>query len=171
MRLFIAIRFTDEIKKELLRSIEHLKSVSEYGNFTSPENLHLTLAFIGETKRVEDVKRIIDAEDVRPFEIKIGKPGVFHRDGGEIRWIGVDAEAELFILASDIQSKLCDAGFDIDNREFKPHITLARQVICPPHTRLEIEKLSMKVESISLMRSDRIGGKLIYTEIYEKRLG
>ena len=48
MRLFIAINFNDDIKEELENNIEDLKDEAKRGNFSLIDNLHLTLAFIGE---------------------------------------------------------------------------------------------------------------------------
>lgn len=48
MRLFIAIEFTDLVKKHLANEIKLLKNYSSSGNFTLVENLHLTLVFLGE---------------------------------------------------------------------------------------------------------------------------
>ena len=56
MRLFVAICFSDEIKALLSSVCQKLKTQSLSGNFTRPENLHMTLAFIGESNRVAAVK-------------------------------------------------------------------------------------------------------------------
>ena len=62
MRLFVAIALSENMKKPLLRAISELRNVATQGNFTKEENLHLTLAFIGEvsTSRVADAKRALD---------------------------------------------------------------------------------------------------------------
>ena len=52
MRLFIAVRFTPEIKELLKAAAVRLKQQSVSGNFTDLENFHLTLAFIGESDRI-----------------------------------------------------------------------------------------------------------------------
>ena len=57
MRLFIAINFNDYIKNELCSVMENLKKYTLRGRFTSRENLHLTIVFIGETNKVEAVKK------------------------------------------------------------------------------------------------------------------
>ncbi len=171
MRLFIAVLFEDNIKNELLRFSERLRISSVSGNFTSPDNLHLTLAFIGETERIRDIKDIMDGMDFGPFGISLGRMGVFRRDGGDLYWIGLKYDPLLRTAAEYLRSELRKAGFDIENREFKPHITIGRQValnrgISDPRVSSE----SMTVRRVSLMRSERINGKLRYTEIYAKEL-
>jgi 2'-5' RNA ligase len=48
MRLFITINFNDDTRSRLLALRDELRGKSKHGRFTLPENLHLTLAFIGE---------------------------------------------------------------------------------------------------------------------------
>ncbi|MDR1042323.1 MAG: RNA 2',3'-cyclic phosphodiesterase, partial [Clostridiales Family XIII bacterium] len=52
MRLFIAINFSEEIKDALCETIADLRDASRRGRYTHRDNLHLTLAFIGESDRV-----------------------------------------------------------------------------------------------------------------------
>ena len=62
MRLFVAINLSENIKNALLKAQSDLKNQGFYGNFTRRENMHLTLAFIGETekrfKAVDALKKI-----------------------------------------------------------------------------------------------------------------
>ena len=171
IRLFVSINFNDEIKAELAGAIAQLRQISSSGNFSLIDNLHLTLAFIGETERISDVKRIIDSVSFPRFDITLGAPGVFRRDGGDIRWVGIEKNPSLSALANEISQKLISEGFDIDTRDFKPHITIARQVVCPRQSAIKVDPIRMTADRISLMRSDRIGSVLKYTEIYSKKLG
>ena len=165
MRLFVAIHFSDEVKASLLNAIDALRHMAR-GNFTRPENLHLTLAFIGESDRVGDIKAVLEGCCGAPFDITVGGFGRF----GELYWAGIDQSSELKSLALDIQSGLREAGFDIEKRDFKPHITLARQVESAAPLRLEVPKKTMTVSRVSLMKSERINGRLTYTEVYGRTL-
>ncbi len=60
MRLFVAINFSKDVKNALLAAIDELKGQAVSGNFTSPDNLHLTLAFIGESERASAIRGAID---------------------------------------------------------------------------------------------------------------
>ena len=60
MRLFIAINFSPSFKKAILSSAQQLRDRGVRGNFTREENLHLTLAFIGESDRVNDIRGVLD---------------------------------------------------------------------------------------------------------------
>lgn len=166
MRLFIAVSFSDEIKKLLLDAIEELKSKAACGNFTRRENLHLTLAFIGETNRTADIIRCIDSVSASSFTLTFGGCGRF----GDLRWAGIKRSEELSALAENLQNALREDGFRIEKREFKPHVTLAREVMSDARITLTIPTANMDVRRISLMKSERVNGRLLYTEIYGRNL-
>ncbi|OGO87855.1 MAG: 2'-5' RNA ligase [Clostridiales bacterium GWF2_36_10] len=170
MRLFIAIIFNNEIKSDLLSNIKKLQEASIKGNFTCDENLHLTLAFIGETDRLNGIKKVIDEIKAVPFLITLGKNGVFKRSGGDIHWVGIERSDELLAVKNQISNNLRSQGFFQENKDFLPHITLSRETILKSNIEFKIQKLSMKVTIISLMKSEHIKGKLVYTEIYRKQL-
>ncbi|MBQ6796494.1 MAG: RNA 2',3'-cyclic phosphodiesterase [Clostridia bacterium] len=162
MRLFIAIRFSREIENALMNAIEKMKSQGIGANFTRRENLHLTLAFIGESDRAEDIKNIIDSLDAHRFEMTVEGSGSF----GDLYWAGIGKNPELEGLARDLCGRLRAAGFDIERRRFTPHITLARRVVGKKRPEITIARTAMTVGRISLMRSDRIDGRLCYREVY-----
>ena len=91
MRLFVAINFSEDtvIKLASLRDI--LRGSSKSGSFTLTENLHLTLAFIGECNgwQTASIKSVMDAICFEPFEICFDRIGRFKRDGGDIWWVGL----------------------------------------------------------------------------------
>lgn len=166
MRLFVAITFSDNIISVLKNAMGQLRKQNCRGNFTNPENLHLTLAFIGETDRLADVTQAMDSCHSRPFTLSVTGSGQF----GALYWAGIEKNPELSRLAAQLQSALSSLGFHIDTRALNPHITIARQVDSPGPIRLDVPRVSMAVDHISLMRSDRINGRLIYTEVFSKNL-
>ncbi|SHK99073.1 RNA 2',3'-cyclic phosphodiesterase [Desulforamulus aeronauticus] len=91
MRLFIAINFNTVTRSRLLALRDELCSRSEFGNFSAPENLHLTLAFLGEcdAKQTAAAKAAMDTINFEPFPISIECVGRFRRGGGDIWWAGV----------------------------------------------------------------------------------
>ena len=173
MRLFIAINFTDENRRILADTAELLRANSRGGTFTREENFHITLAFLGEVQpfEVKKIRQVMAASAGPAFDFEIGGLGRFKRTGGDIYWLGIERVPELFDLAEKLQTGLRAAGFDIEDRAFKPHLTLGRQVIlnCDPKT-LDTPVLSCHAGRISLMQSQRIRGVLTYTEIYGKEL-
>jgi 2'-5' RNA ligase len=178
MRIFIAINLEQEISDALEKLIHKLKDQSVQGNFTRKENLHITLIFIGETSRIKPIKEVMDSIKVLPgtFKIKIKGLGKFPRAGGDIYWLGVEKSNELDTIYEELTTKLRAIGFDIEKRPFKPHLTLGRKVVLKKDFEYRtfekcISPLSIKVTKISLMKSERISGKLTYTEIYSRKLG
>ena len=177
MRLFIAILFNEEVKASLYDTVTKLKQITKGGTFTEKENLHLTVNFIGETKRLEEVKEAmrfaLKGAGAESFPLYIDGFGRFKRQDGDIYWIGVQKENMLWQIQKELVKELRATGFyDIDDREYKPHLTLGRRIkVDDTFDRRafeeEIVPLQMKVERISLMKSDRIEGRLTYTEIFK----
>ncbi len=166
MRLFVAICFSPEIREVLLGAIDGLRGQAVSGNFTRPENLHLTLAFIGESNDPDLAAAAMDAAAVPPFSLAINGLGHF----GDLWWTGVEKNPALTSLAENLQESLQRRGFAVYKRPFKPHITLARHVELRRAPQLRIPRTAMTVRRISLMKSEHIRGKLIYTEIYGRDL-
>ena len=172
MRLFIAVNFEREIKNILYNAVCELRADSEKGNFTKPENLHLTLVFIGETPsaKISPIKKAIDKCFVKPIKIEFDRTGKFRRDGGDIYWVGIKKNPLLSDLHYQLSEQLKSLGFKIDNREFTPHITLGRQVVTNRNFRCDFSDVSVYIKSVNLMKSERINGRLIYSSVYEKKI-
>lgn len=177
MRLFIAINFNNETRAQLIALRDELRSCLKCGNFTPDENLHLTLAFLGEcdAKQTSTVKAAMDAIRFEPFNIEIDRIGRFKRDGdrrsapGDLWWAGVQSSKALIEMQSALTDNLIGAGFTLEKRKYSPHITLGREVITDAEPR-RIEPFGETITGIDLMKSERIGGKLTYTSIYGRTL-
>jgi 2''-5'' RNA ligase len=159
----------------LVTAIEGLKAGSLRGNFTRRLNLHLTLVFIGETSSVDDITAAMDKLDYEPFEISMGGFGKFKRTGGDIYWIGVDENSTLTSVYNKLYNELKAGGFQLESREYRPHLTLGREIVLNDSFdkrayESTIPQMKMNVSKISLMKSERTGGKLTYTSVYEKEL-
>lgn len=170
MRLFIAINFDEETRKNIIDVQQRLRILGT-GNFSHPENLHLTLAFLGEIAptKVDAVQQAMNRTAVGPISLTFDHVGRFKRDGGDIWWIGLSENRPLLSLQKELSGHLADAGFHLEDRRFSPHITLARGVRLdtqPEHSTLLGSAFSTRASTISLMRSERISGSLTYTEQY-----
>ena len=175
MRLFISVNFNETVKRLICACIDCLKDCSARGNFTRSENLHLTLVFIGETSKVSEVKKAMEMVTAPPFELSLGGIGCFKRNGGNVFWLGVRKSSSLFFLQRQLCSSLQKAGFSPEDREFRPHLTLGREVfLSDGFNRDDFEKrippMNLTVSGISLMKSERIRGLLTYTELFSKPL-
>ena len=173
MRLFIAINFDEDTLQNILAVQQRLRQYGT-GNFSRPGNLHLTLAFLGEVapSGVSAVCTAMDNTSVQPMTLMFDHADCFKRDGGDIWWLGLKENAALLSLQRELSEHLAKAGFRLENRRFSPHVTLARegQLVVQPDSRALLEKpIIAKTSAISLMRSERIGGRLTYTEQYCRR--
>jgi len=168
MRLFIAINLNNATKDSLVDLRDDLKSLSERGNFTFRENLHITLAFLGEcdAKQAAAAKAAMDSLSLRPFDVRIERIGRFMAGQGEATWwAGVSVGETLSALNLELADRLEAAGFLIDKRKFSPHITLGRRVVTDAVPR-RVGPFVETVKKIDLMKSERIDGKLTYTAIH-----
>ena len=166
MRLFIAINLSEEIKDSLMDIQDTMRSYGVRGRDTVPDNMHLTLAFIGDYDDPELIKDIISSIDLRPFRITIRGVGAF----GDLWWAGIEDSAPLQSVSRRLRRALSDADIPFDRKKFSPHITIIRKA----EGRLSEEcagelsdhfGASMTVDHISLMRSDRGRHGMIYTEL------
>ena len=85
-------------------------------------------------------------------------------------WAGIGENPSLQELARQAQEQLRAWGFSIERRPFQPHITLVRQAVSSRPIRVQPPAALTQVESLSLMCSQRIQGRLVYSEVYQKRL-
>ncbi len=173
MRLFVAINFDKTTVDKLYSCCQIITENSISANISRRENLHLTLAFIGE---VPSAKKAIDAlhtVEVPPFELTIEGYGEF--GAGSVCFAKTKRCKELSALADKVRESLTAFGVSIDAKPFKPHITLARQFEAfPDFDKKFISRAlgtqTVEVKEISLMKSERIKGRLTYTELYKKTL-
>ena len=171
MRLFTAICFDEETKTALFAAENFAKNFSE-GNFSEKENLHLTLVFIGETERTEEIKSALSEIEFPAFGFRISGTGTFEKG---IFWAGTEENKNLEKLRKTVFEKLKGLGFELEEREFVPHITLARKFKPGENFSFEeagkfLPEKAVFPNRISLMKSERIDGVLRYTEIYSKKL-
>ncbi len=167
MRLFIAIRLNNEMRNALTEMQESMQKQGVTGNFTRSENMHLTLAFIGEYPDPDDVAEVMEQVDFEPFSIRLSDIGSFKG----LWWAGISKSNELEALVRRLRHALAEAGIPFDRKKFSPHITLIRKPLCRNGKRLpelldEIPEAAMTVDRISLMRSDRGKHGMVYTEMF-----
>ncbi len=167
MRLFIAIQLNRKMKNALTGIQDHMREAGVRGNFTKRENLHITLAFIGEYPDKDEVIDVMEGIGFEPFRISLDGLGSF----GSLWWAGIGGSRDLANLANQLRRALAAAGIPYDRKKFSPHITLIRKPVCrsgsiPEDVLRELPGAEMTVDHISLMRSDRGKQGMIYTELF-----
>lgn len=138
MRLFVAVDIDDAVRTRavtLAREVaRRLARGSRHGDpirWVAPEQLHLTLRFIGEVagQDAEAVRSRLEAPaSVEPFDIELAGVGTFPPGGPpRVVWVDVVRGArELSRLHEDIEARLRSVGVVPDNRPFRAHLTLGR---------------------------------------------
>ncbi len=168
MRLFISINFDYETKDRLLKVQQRLREKGR-GRFASPENLHLTLAFLGDVDEsgVPELEAALDSLEFPRLRLCFDKTGCFRRDA-ELWWIGLTEEPALMKLQKELIQRLRTAGFKPDTKRFRPHITLARDMNIGRAASDELLSgpFFTLADHISLMQSNYPAKKIEYTELY-----
>ena len=170
-RLFVALCLDDQQKDILYGEVQRLRKAAKSGNFTRRENLHLTLAFLGETEHQKSIEQALKRVQVSPFELSIGGFGRFKKGRREVCWMGAHEEPALGRLHAVVCAALGDAGFSLERRPYRPHITLGRNVQLPADFDEKAfaafsPQLQLPVRRVSLMWSHRVDGLLTYTEVF-----
>ena len=161
MRLFIAIELDEQMRRALLRTQSQLRAQRVGGTYTKPENLHLTLAFIGEYGDPDRALEVLQALPFSPFPIALDGFGCF----GDLYWCGLEGKAALDAVVRRLRRALAEAEIPFDRKRFSPHITLLRRARFRTLPTAEVPRAEMEVRRISLMRSDRGNDGMIYTEL------
>lgn len=132
VRLFVGVELPEDVRERL----SSLGGGVPGARWVPPENLHLTLRFIGEVAgdEADDIYHALSAVRPRSFDITLSGVGHFET-GGEVRalWVGVERNAELVALRDRIESTLVRLGLPPEGRRFMPHVTLARLRDTPVH--------------------------------------
>jgi len=123
MRVFIAIDLPEELKRKISEIYSEVRGVK--GKFVEPENLHITLKFLGEQPPhiVNDVINLLSEINFEPFKVTLCGVGTFNN---RVVWIGIsDGFDRICSLHREIDSKLKTLEFEKD-RNFHPHATILR---------------------------------------------
>lgn len=175
MRIFTAIEFDGEVITKISELQKEIRSDGVSGNFTNPENLHLTLKFLGEVEPsgINRLKSALEnaAEKSLPFEIAADNCGFFTSRGEKTVWLGMSGDG-LSQLAENVDSRFAQIGFERENRKFTPHVTLVRRADFDSAfiSRLDVRDIKFRVDFATLFESRRDAGKLLYKPLFRANL-
>ena len=140
MRLFTAIEIPQEIRSKLADLIQDLRPLAKL-RWSPAENLHITTKFIGEWPEPKLLELIAELE-------KVASPGAIPITVKRLAWINrrilhaaIEAPTSLAQLASATETTLEVIGIKKEDREYHPHLTLARNP-----KRISIEPLEPVIE-------------------------
>jgi len=177
IRCFVALNLPPELKGRLAELEARLKEARADVSWVKPENIHLTLKFLGgvEETRIPLIKRTIQEGLHRegPLVLSLAGLGVFPNPRSpRVIWVGVEGDTErMEKLQKRLEQALEEVGFPREARSFSPHMTLGRMRSRQGTAGLMelVERLgeyragSIQAESIELMRSQLHPAGAIYT--------
>ena len=164
MRLFIAVLPDEQAREALAEVQDRMRGAGLRGNYDIRENLHITLAYIGEYPDPVNILDLLQEVQKEPFTLSLQGIGAFRK----LYWCGVKDSDALQVLAAGIRHRLADAEIPFDRKRFVPHITLLRKAWSEcndPFPSIEVPEVSWTVDRISLMKSERTKQGMVYTEI------
>lgn len=179
MRLFIGIDLPPELKQTILEFQSELRRLGMDGSWKSQENFHITLEFLGEleSQRLVFLTETLTnlAQNYRPFQLNIAGLGAFPSLARpHTLWAAVSGSLiELYRLRDEIHHELDKRGFTLEDRAFKPHITLASR---PRLDGTEISGVLAKklgeftVTDVVLFESKVAQGRRKYADLFRAKL-
>ncbi|MCQ1529994.1 RNA 2',3'-cyclic phosphodiesterase [Lutispora saccharofermentans] len=182
MRTFIGIDFDVKVKDGIKAVQSIVRESSRKGRFKYMGNFHLTLKFLGEIseEQIPSINKVLEAsaKEVGSFGLNIEDIGFFGGKGNiRTLWLGLGGSlASLDLLYKKIEEGLEGCGFDKEKRPYMPHITIAQDLILKTGFAELRESIDLKdipvidAEEVSLIKSEEIQGKRIYTPISTFRL-
>ncbi len=132
IRSFIAVESSPEVRQAAGRLIQQLARLGRDVKWVEPENMHLTLQFLGDvaSEQIPAISQAVRqaAAECRPFDLEIRGTGAFpNLRRPNVFWLGVGQGAEeLAALAQKVQQALQKLGFRPEERPFHGHLTLGR---------------------------------------------
>ena len=170
VRLFVAVCFSDPFLDALEGCQRDLRRAGVPGSvrWSKRENLHMTLAFLGEREEAESVMKALETVRFSPFRISTGGLMKF----GDTLTLEIRDGGESVRLARAVRSALDGASVPYDKKPPVPHITLARKYAAPlpDGASLLTAGTGERVSSFRLMRSELTRTGAVYTPLKEFRL-
>lgn len=168
-RVFFAIWPDDKVQKQLSDAVKRLQLEPLCGGRkTKTENIHLTLLFVGEVNpgKLEALCQIADGirgSGARAFDLVVERIGYWKHNNIVYAAIAKIPQ-ELTDLVAALQDALSAAGFSLEQRTYKPHITLMRNASCQTLPELA-EPIAWQVREWMLVKSEQTSGGSNYVPV------
>ncbi len=184
MRSFIAIDLSSPVRESLAKLQTELKKCGADVRWVKPENIHLTLKFLGNIgeQTIDGIVKMVErcCKGLNIFDIEVSGVGVFpHVRAPRVLWAGISGDGALEELQRKIEDGAASLGFERENRRFAPHLTLGRfrssagkRTLTDKIEQYKDNKFGpVTVDSVMIMRSDLGPGGAKYTKVAVVPLG
>jgi 2'-5' RNA ligase len=179
-RAFIAIDLPESVKSSLSEAQEALKLYGFRVKWVRPQNIHLTLKFLGDTATADTDKiaeaMTLAAKNCPIVSLTAKGIGVFPNvRRPRIIWAGLNGQFETLVnLQQTLDAHLADLGFARDTRTFKSHLTLGRvkgkiasdRMIAAIDKLKEFESKSFEANQVILFKSELRPNGAVYTKVH-----
>jgi len=188
LRTFIAVDIPSHIQQLIQQRTEPLRKSlgAALVRWVAPESVHLTLKFLGDVApaNIQMLSQMLGAEAdvVHAFDIHVNGLGCFpSRKRPRVLFIGIQAPAELEALYRGIDSACARLGYESDQRDFAPHLSIGRvrqdiPVAGQQQIRAALEASvidalgTARVDSVHLYKSDLKPSGSVYTKLFSAPL-
>jgi 2'-5' RNA ligase len=132
IRTFVAVEISSAVRHCAAELIDQLRAAPVDVKWVEPDNIHLTLKFLGDvdSRKVHEVCRAVEqaADGLAPFELEVRGAGAFpNLRRPRTLWLGAgQGGREVGVLAERVESKLHKLGYRREGRRFHAHLTLGR---------------------------------------------
>ena len=171
VRCFVALDVSDSVRTALGETVDGLKRVVDGVRWVRPENVHLTLKFLGDVdrSRLTSVASGLSAiENSQAVRLRLTSLGGFpRRDRARVIWVGLDGDLDpLNRLQHTIETQMEEQGFSRETRDFRPHLTVGRARKSPVQIPdIPVSDVGFEGSVVSLIQSRIQPAGAVYTPI------
>lgn len=172
MRLFVALDIDEYIRQRITSFVGEVSRAVPEVRFVGPQTYHITLKFIGETGKFEQIREALGTVKAKPIQVNIREVGFFP-DARQPRvfWAGIHADSSLAQLSKDVNKSLVPLGFAVEDKPFHPHLTLARSGSGNPHSSRAGKGLGRLAQFVSTIEPPEFGTMTAHEfYLYESKL-
>ncbi len=174
MRLFVALDIEPEIRQRIAEFRNQMKAFAPDVRWVGPETFHVTLQFLGETKKLEEIQTALSRVQGAPIQLTFRDTGFFpNPKSPRVFWVGIESDRQLQDLVNSIAAELQPLGFERDAGPYKPHLTMARsgsgrpRPVAGEHTALGLQHVRVKLESQAPLEFGTMTAREFY--LYESK--
>jgi 2'-5' RNA ligase len=189
LRAFLASELPPDLQDTIHSAAADLREMLQGGiiRWVPPHNVHLTLKFLGDVSpsSLELIKQMVltEAAQFPAFDVQVEGLGCYPNPRRpRVLWVGLRAPAELVSLQRAIETAAARLGYESEERDFSPHLTVGRvrqnASSADLHSiRAALDEVRIgwlgtaRVEAIHLFKSELRPEGSIYTRLFSAPLG